>query len=52
MNIRQSLSLYLTDIGRKKRIHQVLPDTHPFNHILFVDDMTLLGQALLRKLNS
>ena len=39
-----TLSLYLTDIGRKKRIHHGLPDTHPFNHILFVDDMTLLPQ--------
>jgi hypothetical protein len=41
-----SLSLYLTDIGRKKRIHHDLPDTHPFNHILFVDDMTLLVQDI------
>ena len=39
-----ALSLYLTDIGRKGRIHHGLPDTHPFNHILFVDDMTLLAQ--------
>ena len=37
-----ALSLYLTDIGRKKKIHHGLPDTHPFNHILFTDDMTLL----------
>jgi hypothetical protein len=36
------MSLYLSDIGRKKRIHHVLPGTHPFNHILFTDDMTLL----------
>ena len=39
-----AVSLYLTDIGRKKRIHHGLPDTHPFNHILFADDMTLLTQ--------
>jgi hypothetical protein len=39
-----ALSLYLTDIGRKKRIHHGLPGTHPFNHILFADDMTLLAQ--------
>jgi hypothetical protein len=39
-----TLSPYLTDIGRKKRIHHDLPGTHPFNHILFVDDMTLLAQ--------
>ena len=39
-----ALSLYLTDIGRKERIHHDLPVTHPFNHILFVDDMTLLAQ--------
>ena len=38
-----ALSLYLSDIGRKKRIHQGLPGTHPFNHILFADDMTLLA---------
>jgi hypothetical protein len=36
------LSLYVIDIGRKKRIHHGLPGTHPFNHILFTDDMTLL----------
>jgi hypothetical protein len=39
-----ALSLYLTDIGRKKRIHHGLPGTNPFNHILFTDDMTLLAQ--------
>ncbi len=39
-----ALSLYLTDIGRKRRIHHGLPDTQPFNHILFADDMTLLAQ--------
>ena len=39
-----ALSLYLTDIGRKKRIHHGLPGTPPFNHILFADDMTLLAQ--------
>jgi len=39
-----ALSLYLTDIGRKKRIHHELPGTHPFNHILFADVMTLLAQ--------
>ncbi len=39
-----ALSLYLTDIGRKKRIHHGLPGTHPFNHVLFADDMTLLAQ--------
>jgi hypothetical protein len=38
-----ALSLYLTDIGRKKRIHHGLPGTHPFNHILFTDDMTVLA---------
>ena len=38
------LSLYLSDIGRKKRIHHDLPGIHPFNHILFADDMTLLAQ--------
>jgi hypothetical protein len=38
------LSLHLSYIGRKKRIHHVLPGTHPFNHILFSDDMTLLTQ--------
>jgi hypothetical protein len=39
-----ALSLYLPDIGRKKWIHHVLLGTHPFNHILFTDDMTLLTQ--------
>jgi hypothetical protein len=39
-----AVSLYLTHIGQKKRIHHGLPDTHPFNHILFADDMTLLAQ--------
>jgi ribonuclease HI len=39
-----ALSRYLSDIGRKKRIHHGLPGTHPFNHILFADDMTLLAQ--------
>jgi hypothetical protein len=39
-----ALSLYLSDIGRKQRIHHGLPGTHPFNHILFADDMTLLAQ--------
>ena len=39
-----ALSLYLSDIGRKKRIHHGLPGTHPFNHILFADDMKLLAQ--------
>jgi hypothetical protein len=39
-----ALSLYLSDIGRKRRIHHGLPGTHPFNHILFADDMTLLAQ--------
>ena len=39
-----ALSLYLTDIGRKERIHHDLPVTHPINHILFVDDMTMLAQ--------
>jgi hypothetical protein len=39
-----ALSPYLTDIGRKKRIHHGLPGTHPFNHILFADYMTLLAQ--------
>jgi hypothetical protein len=38
------LFLYLSDIGRKKRIHLGLPGTHPFNHILFTDDVTLLTQ--------
>ncbi len=38
------LSRYLSGIGRKKRIHHGLPGTHPFNHILFADDMTLLAQ--------
>jgi hypothetical protein len=38
------LSLYLSDIGRKQRIHHGLPGTQPFNHILFTDDMTLLAQ--------
>jgi hypothetical protein len=39
-----AVSLYLTHIGQKERIHHVLPGTHPFNHILFADDMTLLVQ--------
>ena len=39
-----ALSLYLSDIGRKKRIYHDLPGTQPFNHILFADDMTLLAQ--------
>ena len=39
-----ALSRYLSDIGRKKRIHHGLPGIHPFNHILFADDMTLLAQ--------
>jgi hypothetical protein len=39
-----TLSLYLPDIGRKKRIHHGLPETHPFIHMLFADDMTLLAQ--------
>jgi len=39
-----ALSLYLTDIGRKKRIHHDLPGIHPFNHILFADNMTLMAQ--------
>jgi hypothetical protein len=39
-----ALSRYLTDIGRKKWIHHGLPGTHPFNHLLFTDDMTLLAQ--------
>jgi hypothetical protein len=39
-----ALFLYLSDIGRKQRIHHGLPGTHPFSHILFTDDMTLLSQ--------
>jgi hypothetical protein len=39
-----ALSRYLSDVGRKKWIHHGLPGTHPFNHILFADDMTLLAQ--------
>jgi hypothetical protein len=39
-----ALSLYLSDIGRKKMIYHDLPGTHPFNHILFTDDMTLMTQ--------
>jgi hypothetical protein len=39
-----ALSLDLTDIGMKKRIHHDLSGTHPFNHIHFVDDMTLMAQ--------
>jgi hypothetical protein len=39
-----ALSRYLSDIGRKKWIHHGLPGTHPFCHILFADDMTLLAQ--------
>jgi len=39
-----ALSLYLSNIGRKERIHHGLPGIHPFNHILFADDMTLMAQ--------
>jgi hypothetical protein len=39
-----ALSRYLSDIGRKKWIHHGLPGTHPFNHLLFADDMTSLAQ--------
>jgi hypothetical protein len=35
-----ALSLYLSDIPRKQRIHHGLPGTQPFNHIFFTDDMT------------
>ncbi len=39
-----ALSLYLSDIGTNNRIHHGLPNIHPFNHILFADDMTLMAQ--------
>ena len=31
-------------IGIDKRIHHGLPNIAPFNHILFVDDMTVIAQ--------
>jgi len=39
-----ALSMYLSNIGRKERIHHGLPGFHPFNHILFADDMSLMSQ--------
>lgn len=35
-----TLSLYLTEIGRSKNINHGLPNIDPFNHILFSDDMS------------
>jgi hypothetical protein len=39
-----ALSRYLDDIGTSKRISHGVQGIHPFNHILFADDMSLLAQ--------
>ena len=39
-----TLSHYLDDIGMSKHIRHGVPGIPPFNHILFVDDMSLLTQ--------
>ena len=39
-----SLSLYLSEIGKAKKINHGLPNIDPFNHILFADDVPCFAQ--------